>query len=262
MPFVSRQSEDIDVDIIDQDALPKRALAAAENLLANRFAGAALAFVAGSIMRGQGTTASDIDLVIVFPSLDRAWRESLFEAGFPVEVFVHDRQTLQYYLDKDVESGCPIMIDIVSSGRVIGSDAQLAQRLQSQAIAMMAQGPKLAEPDFDWLRYRVSDLADDLRGDRPAAEIRAIAAQLYPLLADLMLLGRGMWTGRGKWAPRLLLRLKPELAEAFDRAFQHAVAGNAAPMLALADAELAGHGGPYFAGYRQDAPVDARHLTP
>lgn len=250
------------MDINDQNALQERALAAAQKTLAGRFGGAALAFAAGSIMRGQGTTASDIDLIVVFPRLERAWRESFLEDEFPVEAFVHDAETLAYYLDKDAGSGCPVMLDMVASGRIIGADVQLGRALQSRAIEMLAQGPRLKGSDFDGLRYRVSDLADDLRGDRPPVEIRAIAAHLYPQLTDLMLLGRGTWTGRGKWGPRLLFRSKPELAAALDLAFQCAVAGDPAPMLLLCDAELALHGGAYFAGYRQEAPVEARRLTP
>ena len=246
------------MDNNDHDALLNRALAAAEKSLALHFAGANLAFATGSIMRGQGTAASDIDLVVVFPQLDRAWRESFFEDGFPVETFVHDPQTLAYYFAKDAQGGAPIMAGMVASGRMIGPDVELGRALQASAVQILERGPRLFGADFDALRYRASDLADDLRGNRPAAEIRAIAAHLYPQLIDLMLLGRGAWTGRGKWGPRLLLRLKPDLAEALDRAFQQAVEGDAASLLTLADAELARHGGPHFAGYKLDAPLGAR----
>src|SRR5688500_1680444 len=98
------------MDIIDHDALADRALAIAQKSLAGRFKGAAFAFVGGSIMRGQGTAASDIDMVVVFPRLERAWRESFMEDEFPVEVFVHDPQTLAYFLDDGLQNGFPVMI--------------------------------------------------------------------------------------------------------------------------------------------------------
>ncbi|KFC65386.1 hypothetical protein FF80_02850 [Devosia sp. LC5] len=241
------------------NSIAERALAAARKSLASHFDGAALAFVSGSIIRGAGTPASDIDLVVVYARLERAWRESFIEDGFPVEALVHDRQTLAYYFDQDAKNGRPIMAHIVATGIIIGVDADLAHSIQTEAAAILARGPMpLAGPGYDRLRYLVSDLADDLRGDRPAAEISAIAAQLYQQLADLMLLGRGTWSGNGKWAPRLLLKLDAGLAQAFESAFRQAVTGNSAPLLALADAELARHGGHYFAGYRQDAPLDAR----
>jgi hypothetical protein len=243
----------------DPSSIAERALVAARKSLASRFDGAALAFVSGSIMRGAGTPASDIDLVVVFPQLERAWRESFVEDGFPVEAFVHDPQTLAYFFDQDAKNGRPIMAHTVATGTIIGAADDLARSIQADAAAILARGPMpLAGPGYDRLRYLVSDLADDLRGERPAAEISAIAAQLYQQLADLMLLGRGTWAGNGKWAPRLLAKLDAGLAQAFESAFRQAVAGNSAPLLALADAELARHGGHYFAGYRQEAPLEAR----
>jgi hypothetical protein len=106
----------------------------------------------------------------------------------------------------------------------------------------------------------VTDLADDLRGQRPPEEIAAIAAHLYQKLADLILLGRGEWAGRGKWAPRLLRRFDAQLASEFEAAFRSAAQGDGSRFLALADRELALHGGHYFDGYRQDAPLAARRL--
>lgn len=111
--------------------LADRALAAAETALAARFAGAEFAFVAGSIMRGEGTAWSDIDLVVVFSSLERAWRESFVHDGFPVEAFVHDPETLKYYLSRDIESGCPAMINMVASGAILGGDVERAEAVQA-----------------------------------------------------------------------------------------------------------------------------------
>lgn len=239
----------------------KRALAAADRCLAARFTGAAFAYAAGSIMRGEGTNFSDIDLVVVFPSLERAWRESFMQDGFPVEAFVHDRQTLAHYLHADADSGYPVMIDMVATGAILGADIERARTIQAKAARMLAAGPKpLAGGNGDMLRYQVTDLADDLRGARPPEEVAAIAAQLYQKLADLILLGHGQWAGRGKWAPRLMRKLDPELAAEFEAAFVLAAEGDGARFLALADRVLAMHGGRHFDGFRQDAPLEARRL--
>lgn len=240
-------------------AIADRALAVAEKALSNRYGGAACAFVTGSIMRGQGTTGSDIDLVVVFRRLERAWRESFIEDGFPVEVFVHDPETLAYYQDKDIEGGRPIMANMVASGVVIGPNRALAEPIRISAAEALAKGPlPLAGPAYDTMRYMASDLVDDLKGERPVAEIAAIAAHLYPRLIDLMLLGRGAWSGVGKWGPRLLRRLDSQLADSFDEAFRAAVHGNATALVALAEAELGRHGGYHFDGYSQQAPLEAR----
>ncbi|MGO8086649.1 nucleotidyltransferase domain-containing protein [Rhizobium leguminosarum] len=246
------------MDDIQKHILAERALAVARHCIASRFAGAAFAYVVGSIMRGEGTTFSDIDLVVVFPSLQRAWRESFTADRFPVEAFAHDPQTLAHYLHQDADSGYPIMVNMVATGCIVGSDIDSARVIQAKAASMLAAGPKpLAGESYDMLRYQVTDLADDLRGDRPP---EAIAALLYQKLADLILLGRGAWTGRGKWAPRLMKKLDAQLAAEFDAAFRLAVVGDGTRFLALADRELALHGGRYFEGFRQDAPLEARRL--
>ncbi|MBB3133238.1 hypothetical protein FHS26_000942 [Rhizobium pisi] len=249
------------MDDIQTHNLAERALAVARRCVASRYDGAAFAYVAGSIMRGEGTEFSDIDLVVVFPSLERAWRESFTLEGFPVEAFVHDEQTLAHYLHADADSGYPIMANMVATGSIVGPDIERARAVQAKAAGMLAAGPKpLAGPAYDALRYQVTDLADDLRGVRPPEEIAAIAALLYQKLADLILLGRGAWSGRGKWAPRLMKRLDAQLATEFDAAFRLAAAGDGARFLALADRELALHGGRYFDEFRQEAPLEARRL--
>ncbi|OOO24705.1 MULTISPECIES: nucleotidyltransferase domain-containing protein [Rhizobium] len=244
---------------IQKQIVAERALAAARRALAMRYAGAAFAYVSGSIMRGEGTAFSDIDLVVVFPSLERAWRESFTEGDFPVESFVHDEETLAHYLHADAESGCPIMVNMVATGSIAGPDIERARLVQAKAVGVLEAGPKpLAGASYDMLRYQVTDYADDLRGDRPPDEIAAIAAALYQKLADLILLGRGAWTGRGKWAPRLIRRLDVQVAAEFDAAFRLAAQGDGSRLLALANRELALHGGRCFDGFRQEAPPEAR----
>ncbi|ANL47421.1 nucleotidyltransferase domain-containing protein [Rhizobium phaseoli] len=247
------------MDELQRDNLAEQVLAAAHRCVANRYAGAAFAYATGSLMRSEGTAFSDIDLVVVFPSLERAWRESFTHEGFPVEAFIHDEETLAHYLHADAESGCPIMVNMVATGRIVGADTGRAGSIQAKAAAMLAAGPKpLVGAGYKMRRYQVTDLADDLRGNRPPEEIAAIAAQLYQTLADLILLGRGAWAGRGKWAPRLMKRLDPQLASEFDMAFRLAVGGDGSRFLALADRELARHGGRCFDGFRLEAPLDAR----
>jgi hypothetical protein len=90
----------------------------------------------------------------------------------------------------------------------------------------------------------------------------AIGAALHQRLADLMLLGRGHWTGSGKWIPRLLAALDESLSRDFDEAFRCLLAeGRADLLIAFAEAELGRHGGALFEGDRREAPVDARRSS-
>ena len=242
------------------DEIATAALGAANALLASRYPGADCAFVAGSIMRGEGTKLSDIDLVVIFEHVETAWRESLVFEGFPVETFVHDPETLGWFIAQDVDRGAPIMPNMVAEGRLIGPRIATGTSLQIEARQILAKGPSpLVGERLATLRYQITDRLDDLDGERPPQELQAIGAALYQPLADLILLGRGHWTGAGKWIPRLLQRLDPELATQFNVAFE-SLFGDAdgALLIGLAGAELARHGGRLFEGDHRKAPATAR----
>lgn len=237
----------------------ERALEVGRDIIRERYSGLACAFVAGSIMRGEGTASSDIDLVVVFSRLGAAWRESFVQDDFPVEAFVHDPATLAWFIDHDARGGHPVLANMIAEGWLIGGDEGLGQRLKREAVEAVAKGPgALTDELSKELRYIITDLVDDLRGDRTEAEIRAISASLYQPLADLALLGRGVWSGKGKWVPRLLQRLDGELAARFDGAFQSAANGQSSLLLRFAENELSRNGGAFFAGDRRQAPSTAR----
>jgi predicted nucleotidyltransferase len=220
-----------DVTITASEALKRT-----EDVLAKRFAVYAFAFAAGSIMRGEGKSTSDVDLVVVFDRLDTAWRESFFDEALPFEAFVHDPETLSWFFENDMALG-----------------------YQTHARKLLDDGaPSLSAIKLDALRYQITDLVGDLRDERSAEDIRAIAAQLYQPLADLMLLTRGQWSGKGKWIPRRLKAFDEELFDGFDRSFTLAMAGDVKRLIEFADAELARTGGPHFHGDRREASQTAR----
>lgn len=232
---------------------------AAQKCFTNRFNGASHMFVSGSIMRGEGNDLSDIDLVVIYPKLKRARRESFIADGFPVEAFVHDPETLAYFVKSDVDSGVPTILHMIADGVLISKAPQDAEKLQQQARARFARGPNpLSGERCDAMRYFLSDLVDDLAATRPLDEMAAVSALIYPRLIDLVLLGRNQWTGKGKWGPRLLHRMDPAFAERMTKAFLQAVQGDAAALLALCEQVLAQHGGRYFSGYHAEAPIEAR----
>ncbi|SHG08836.1 hypothetical protein SAMN02745157_3565 [Kaistia soli DSM 19436] len=244
-----------------QSDLRAAAIAAAEAVLEERYPAARFGLAAGSIIRGEGVSGSDIDLVVVFERLDAAWRESFIAHGFPVEAFVHDIDTLNWFSDEDIAKGRPAIVQMVAEGVALGRDLEGAKEAQERAASLLALGPPpLDRERLDDLRYAVTDLCDDLGGQRPVNERRAIAASLYQPLADLILRGRGRWTGSGKWAPRLIARLDTALAQSFENAFHAGSNGNVEPLMRLVASELARHGGPLFDGYRRVAPATARRV--
>ena len=64
--------------------------ATAAEVVAEKYPEARVAFLAGSVTRGEGTQTSDLDLVVIYNKLPQAYRESFVSGGWPIEAFVHD----------------------------------------------------------------------------------------------------------------------------------------------------------------------------
>lgn len=234
--------------------------AMAGRVLAARYADADALLLTGSHVRGEATPGSDLDLIVLYPELPQARRESFTFEATPVEVFVHDPETLAWSLQADIEAGKPAMHTMVAEGRIQGPRTASLERLQARARARLAAGPGPLPPaSIDALRYHITDRLIDLADERDPAEVMAIGVWLYIALADLMLRGRGRWAGTGKWIPRHLAAIDPALERRFSDAFEALFARrDPAPMIALAEAELAPHGGLLFEGYRSEAETTAR----
>ena len=227
---------------------------------AERYPDADVVLAAGSLFRGEGTATSDLDLVVLYASLPCARRESFHAAGHPVEAFVHDPGTLEYFFSTDVATGVPSLPRMVLEGVEVPHQTEVSRAAKARAEAVLAAGPPPLDVERERrMRYFVSDLIDDARAPRSAAELTAIGARLYELLGDYHLRRLGRWSGKGKGLPRALAALDADLAtrytDAFARLFAHADAGQ---VIALAGELLAPAGGPLFDGYRADAPADWR----
>jgi predicted nucleotidyltransferase len=86
------------------------AIDAARKVARTRYPDAVLLLVAGSIVRGEGTPHSDLDLVVVYPKIEAAFRESFVFDGLPVDTLVHDPETLHYFF-VDVEPSGGFLFD-------------------------------------------------------------------------------------------------------------------------------------------------------
>ncbi|MDO8271152.1 MAG: nucleotidyltransferase domain-containing protein [Gammaproteobacteria bacterium] len=151
-----------------------------------KYPDADIIFLAGSVIRGEGTKTSDLDLVVIYDSLPNAYRDSYNYGGWPVEAFVHDPQTLEYFIRKvDAPSGVPSLAAMVSEGIELPSPTGLSQRLKQLANeAFQAGPPRWTATDVDNSRYLISDLIEDLREPRTPCEMYAIASQLFTAISN------------------------------------------------------------------------------
>ncbi len=233
----------------------------AQHLANVRFPDASCVLMAGSIVRGQATASSDIDLVILHHQLPAAWRESFTEQGWPVEAFVHDLHTLQYFFDQvDRPSGVPSLTTMVNEGLVISGDDSLASMAKDMAQITLDRGP---EPWNDAAlrasRYAITDMIEDIRTPASSHTLLAALAHLYPALSNHYLRSRGLWSAKGKTIPRRLMQIDPAYAARFADAFANAFhAGETRQVIDLAEHTLEPDGGWLFESYRLAAPASWR----
>jgi predicted nucleotidyltransferase len=226
-----------------------------------KYSDAEAVFAAGSIVRGEGTAFSDLDLVVVYRELPSAYRESFQFDGYPVEAFVHDRETLEYFfLEVDRPSGIPSLPQMVVEGVEIPGATETSQALKLRAAAVIADGPPPLDADTERrMRYFLSDLLDDARAPRSRDELTGIGARLYEQLADYYLRRQGRWSANGKAIPRVLGQADSALAARYGEAFTALFRdGDPHAVLRLAEDILRDAGGPLFDGFRMDAPATWR----
>ncbi|HEV2860010.1 MAG TPA: nucleotidyltransferase domain-containing protein [Pyrinomonadaceae bacterium] len=229
---------------------------AARRILGERYAGAAVLFLAGSVVRGEGTPSSDLDLVVVYERVPNAYREAFVYEGWPVEAFVHDPATLRSFFQSDSREGIPSILCMVREGVEIPAPSPLSAELKAEAAALIEAGPPAWDDEHVGnVRYWLTDCVDDLRHPRSDEELVATGAQLYELAADFFLRSRGLWSARRKMIPRRLRETDPDFAARFGRAFDALfIEKRQDEAIALVADMLAPHGGFLFDGYRRDAP--------
>jgi hypothetical protein len=239
----------------------EQALSYASELLAQRYVGAEFCIAAGTIIRGEIVTAhSDLDLVVLYPALTCAFRESFLYRSMPVEAFVHDHETIQAFMDRDHRNAHPAVIHMVASGTVVGGPTETSQRLQNYARVLFDDGPEeTTDAQLKALRYSASELIEDLRDDRPPHEVRAILYRLYSTLAELRLRQSQCYVGTGKHLARALMARDPPFAETLDAVM---ITGHLRRLDVEQIEQLVGLldtlGGQLFDGYQQDAPAEMR----
>ncbi len=246
-------------------ALPESVLPTVAALLRTHFPGADCVLLAGSLVRGQATATSDLDLVVLHARVDHAHRESLHCDGWPVEAFVHDLETLHhFFVEVDRPTGVAPLASMVVEGLEVPGPTPLAAAAKALARRVLAGGPPvLDDAALRQRRYFVSDVADDLRAPRPHAEVLGAATSLYQQLADLYLRSRGRWSARAKTIPRALTAVDAAFAARFVAGFDALVVrAELGPVQDLVDEVLAPLGGRLFQGFRMDAPPAWRKPLP
>ena len=219
-------------------------LADARDLVTELFPQSRWALLTGSITTSQRTAGSDLDIVVLLPDGDQQapHRDSRRYRGWPVELFVHDEQSLADYLTKDLPTRRPVLHRMLATGVPLLGDPR---RWQTQCAAVLAAGPApLTDDEREYARYLLTDLLDDLIHATDPGERTVIATTAWTAIAQQALTLANHWTGTSKWLLRELRDLDGHLADRWLTAH-----GNATAIELLLREVLDQYGGPLFDGY-------------
>jgi predicted nucleotidyltransferase len=235
----------------------------ARKIVAERFSAARAAWLGGSVVRGDSTPTSDLDITVLLPGPPAPLRDSIRYGGWPVELFVHTESSLAHYRRKDQDRRQPTIMRLVGESIILIDTDGSGVNLQCECLAEVAAGPRpLTADELASARYGVTDSLTDLEGGSDEAERAAISAVLWQEAARLLLAGSGRWTGVGKGLVRELRRYDlaesatylPDLMDGFRRS----IASDSDQLINICDRILDKFGGRRFEGHRLsgDAPSD------
>ncbi|QIW18326.1 nucleotidyltransferase domain-containing protein [Bacillus thuringiensis] len=224
---------------------------AARSIITSQFPNCDVALLGGSVVRGEATKTSDLDIVIVDQNLTSCYRESFYSNGWPVEVFVHNFETYKTFFKMDCDRGRPSLPQLVSEGIVLKGENEIVEKLKREANDLLNKGPaKWTEEMMKQNRYFITDTLDDFIGASKREEELFIANLLADLLHEYVLRVNGKWLGNSKWFIRVLRKYDEQYADQFVAAFDHFyTTGEKRKLITFVEKTLEQYGGRMFEGF-------------
>ena len=236
-------------------------LATIQKLIKERYEDAKAIFWAGSVSVNQGTSASDLDLVIVFEKIAHAYREAFFYDGWPIDAFVHDLNTLRYFFEESrTGNGISGLCYMILNGREVTNPSAFSENVKKLAQEVLNAGPATWEQEqIDKERFLITDVLDDIKYPAGRDEQIASAAWLLEALGQFYFRSQHKWCASGKSIIRYLKIDNPDLALEFTQAFEGVFqTGYSAALELLVKKILKPYGGLFWNGFRSDAPKESK----
>lgn len=234
---------------MDTQSIPAP-IEAAKRIIKDRFPFCDAALLAGSVVRGEATPTSDLDIVIFDCKVTSPYRESFRAFGWPVEVFVHNLHSYKQFFESDAKRARPSLPRMVGEGMIL-KNSEILPAIKEEAAAIIENGPEMwTEKEIEMKRYFITDTLDDFIGSTKRAEELFIANALAELLHEFVLRTNNHWIGSSKWVFRELNRFDPHFAKCFVQAFDnYYLNGEKSQVIELADSILEPFGGKLFEGF-------------
>lgn len=231
---------------------------AASKFVETYFPNCDVAYLAGSVVRGEETESSDLDIIIIDSSVGDSYRQSLTEFGWPIEVFVHNMFTYKNYFKENIDRARPSLPQMCAEG-IILHDSGHASRIKNEALQLLKAGPTPWKTiEIEKARYHLTDLLNDLEGSTNALEDLFIVSKLADLTHEFVLRVNGHWIGEGKWIIRALKEYNESFADHFAEVFNRYYSSREkAGVIHFVDEIIAPYGGRLFEGYSSHSSESA-----
>jgi GNAT superfamily N-acetyltransferase len=236
-------------------------LKAIQNLIKERYFDAKAVFWSGSVSKNEGTESSDLDLIIVFEKLPNAYRETFVYDRWPIDVFVHDKETLRYFFMESKEgNGISGLLHMILNSKEVTEPTDFSKDIKFMAQTILQAGPKPWDKnEIDKERFLITDVLGDIISPVNKAEQIASVAWLYEALAQFYFRAQKKWCASGKSCIRYLQKENKQLAEDYSQSFEKVFqSGDATDLKALIIKILTPYGGLLWDGFESKAPKESR----
>lgn len=232
-----------------------------QKLIQERYDSAMAIFWAGSVSQNQGTPASDLDLIIVFKEIPNAYREAFIYEGWPIDVFIHDPDTLRYFFEESrVGNGISGLISMILNSHEVLAPNDFSSNIKTLAREALKRGPaEWSKEQIDKERFLITDILDDIKFPASKEEQIASAAHLFEPLIQFYFRAQKKWCASGKSIIRYLQMDNPDLALKFTKSFEALFqAGDATGVELVVNKILAPYGGLLWDGFKSNASKEAK----
>jgi predicted nucleotidyltransferase len=233
-------------------------------LINEKYPDAKAVFWSGSVYNKEATNASDLDIVIIYESLEHAYREAFIYDDWPIDAFIHDLDTLRYFCEElESHDGRPALINMILHGKAILDNQKVVESSKKIALQAKNTGPsEWSQFQIDKERFLITDILDDILYPKNTEEQMASAIHLFEPLIQFYFRANHKWAASGKSLLRLLSSENPELfldiTQSFENLFK---AGNTSGVKKVVYTILEPFGGFLWDGFRADAPSDWKKLN-
>ncbi|MBY6036225.1 nucleotidyltransferase domain-containing protein [Fictibacillus nanhaiensis] len=223
---------------------------AAKRFVETNFPACEVAYLAGSVVRGEETESSDLDIIIIDSSVGESYRQSLMEFDWPIEVFVHNLFTYKNFFKENVDRARPSLPQMCAEGIILRDNGH-ASRIKNEALQLLKAGPTPWKTvEIENARYHLTDLLNDLEGSTNSIEDLFIVSKLADLTHEFVLRVNGHWIGEGKWIIRALKEYDEFFAERFAEVFDtYYSTRKKVSVIQFVDEIISPFGGRLFEGY-------------